>query len=142
MPKWVSSGIETYTKRMQGWSQIIWHEIPVSNVMKESQQIQQKLSTPAFSQHCKIALEVGGKSFSTEQFTHYIETQQMCFPHFVFVIGGPNGFDAQLKQWPGCQFHLSLSFSQMTLPHPIVRIFLSEQLYRTMSILKGHPYHK
>jgi 23S rRNA (pseudouridine1915-N3)-methyltransferase len=56
----------------------------------------------------------------------------------VFLVGGPDGLDAELKQH--CQGRLRLS--SLTLPHPMVRIVLAEQLYRAWAILSGHPYHR
>ena len=55
-----------------------------------------------------------------------------------FVIGGPDGLAPDFVK----QADLSLSFSPLTWPHQLVRIMLAEQLYRTTTILSGHPYHR
>lgn len=55
-----------------------------------------------------------------------------------FVIGGPDGLDATLKQ----RGQLALRLSSLTLPHPLVRVMLAEQLYRAWTILQNHPYHR
>lgn len=54
------------------------------------------------------------------------------------LVGGPEGLA------PACQkkADLTWSLSRLTLPHPLVRIVIAEQLYRAVSILKNHPYHK
>ncbi len=54
------------------------------------------------------------------------------------VIGGPDGLDASLRD----RAFTSLSFGRMTWPHQVVRILAAEQLYRAMTILSGHPYHR
>jgi len=56
----------------------------------------------------------------------------------VLAIGGPDGLSDQVRQQ--AEWHWSLS--PLTLPHPLVRVIVIEQLYRAMSILKGHPYHR
>lgn len=58
--------------------------------------------------------------------------------HLVFVIGGPDGHDEMLKRAAS----LSLSFGAQTWPHQLVRVMLAEQLYRAVTILSGHPYHR
>lgn len=58
--------------------------------------------------------------------------------HLVFAIGGPDGHDEMLKRAAG----LSLSFGAQTWPHQLVRVMLAEQLYRAVTILSGHPYHR
>ncbi len=54
------------------------------------------------------------------------------------VIGGADGLDPSLRQ----EAELVVSFGGMTLPHQLVRLIASEQLYRAMTILSGHPYHR
>jgi 23S rRNA (pseudouridine1915-N3)-methyltransferase len=58
--------------------------------------------------------------------------------NLTFVIGGPDGLAPDFVK----QADLSLSFSPLTWPHQLVRIMLAEQLYRTTTILSGHPYHR
>jgi len=56
----------------------------------------------------------------------------------VFVIGGPDGLDAELRQ----SAHTQLRLSSLTLPHALARVLLAEQLYRAWSMLANHPYHR
>lgn len=55
-----------------------------------------------------------------------------------FLIGGPDGLDANLKR----EARETLRLSGLTLPHGMVRVMLAEALYRATSLLKGHPYHR
>ncbi len=57
---------------------------------------------------------------------------------YTVAIGGPDGLDPSLAALA----HRVLSFGQMTWPHQLVRVMASEQLYRAMTILAGHPYHR
>lgn len=59
-------------------------------------------------------------------------------PKVSLVIGGPDGLDAACRE----RASLCLSFGRMTMPHQLVRILVAEQLYRAMTILAGHPYHR
>ncbi len=55
-----------------------------------------------------------------------------------FIIGGPDGLDESLRR----RADLLMSFGQLTLPHQIVRVLAAEQIYRALTILAGHPYHR
>ncbi|MGB8897355.1 MAG: 23S rRNA (pseudouridine(1915)-N(3))-methyltransferase RlmH, partial [Pseudolabrys sp.] len=59
-------------------------------------------------------------------------------PVIVFLIGGADGLAASLRE----KAELRLSFGAATWPHQLVRVMLLEQLYRSMTILAGHPYHR
>jgi len=59
-------------------------------------------------------------------------------PALAVVIGGPDGLDARLR----ARADLTLSFGAATLPHALVRILALEQVYRSLTILAGHPYHR
>jgi len=58
--------------------------------------------------------------------------------HVCFVIGGADGLDPSVRD----QARLVLSFGAMTLPHQLVRVLALEQIYRMMTIIDGHPYHR
>ena len=64
---------------------------------------------------------------------------KLAFPKaLAFLIGGPDGLDAALKKAAAMQLRLS----GMTLPHGLARVLLAEQLYRALSVIGGHPYHR
>ena len=93
-----------------------------------------KLTPKAFF----IALESGGKQFSSEQLADFLRNHQdRGTQTLFFAVGGADGFtDETLKR-----AQLKLSLGPMTLPHELARVVLLEQLYRAFTILKGHPYH-
>ncbi len=85
-----------------------------------------------------IALDEEGKSLTSYEFMAMISRLRDEALDAAFAIGGPDGHGDALKK----AAHLQLSLGRMTLPHGLVRIVLAEQLYRAMTIMQGHPYHR
>ena len=86
-----------------------------------------------------VALDERGKSIGSEVFANQIgRWRDDGRPAASFVIGGADGLLPEFVS----QADLVLSFSPLTWPHQLVRIMLAEQLYRTTTILSGHPYHR
>ena len=86
-----------------------------------------------------IALDEHGKSLSSEAFAKQLATwRDAGEARTLFVIGGPDGLPAAVK--PRAQ--LTLAYGTQTWPHLLVRTMLAEQLFRAMTILSGHPYHR
>ena len=84
-----------------------------------------------------VALEVDGKSWSSQRFAKYLgEVQNRGVQTLCFLIGGADGLPPALS----AQADLRLSLSSMTLPHRLARLFLVEQIYRGFTILRGEPY--
>ena len=86
-----------------------------------------------------VLLDETGKSLPSEVFAETIgKKRDQGARHMVFAIGGADGHDAGLK----ARADMVLSFGAATWPHQMVRIMLAEQLYRSVTILSGHPYHR
>lgn len=86
-----------------------------------------------------IALDEKGKNISTEELAAMVERwRDDGVPAATFMIGGADGHDASVLN----RADLKLSFGALTWPHMLVRVMLTEQLYRVMTILSGHPYHR
>ena len=85
-----------------------------------------------------IALDVKGKSWSTEELAQQLGDWQMSGDNYSLLIGGPDGLSPQCLARAGCRW----SLSNLTLPHPLVRVLLAEQLYRAWTITVNHPYHR
>ncbi|MHB9119492.1 MAG: 23S rRNA (pseudouridine(1915)-N(3))-methyltransferase RlmH [Burkholderiales bacterium] len=144
MPDWVSEGFNEYVKRMPRELKIELLEIKpekrseakATAAILEAERERIAAVLPANSEI--VALDERGKNLSTVELAEALEGWQREGRNVAFVIGGADGLHADLKQGAGSL----LSLSRMTLPHGLARIFLAEQLYRAMSILRHHPYHR
>lgn len=86
-----------------------------------------------------IVLDERGKTLTSPEFANILQNWQDSGSRDVaFLIGGAAGHDAKIYD----KAHLTLSLGKMTWPHMLVRVMLSEQLYRAYTINTGHPYHK
>jgi 23S rRNA (pseudouridine1915-N3)-methyltransferase len=86
-----------------------------------------------------IVLDERGRSLSSEAFANLIaRTRDTGSGAFSLVIGGADGLDPALRE----EADLALSFGALTIPHQLVRVLALEQLYRALTILGGHPYHR
>lgn len=86
-----------------------------------------------------VALDEGGETIDSRTFAAKIaEWRDRGVTDMVFAIGGPDGHGNALLE----RSHIRLAFGAMTWPHQVVRIMLAEQLYRAITILLGHPYHR
>jgi len=86
-----------------------------------------------------VALDERGKSITSADFARDLaKWRDAGEAKIVFVIGGSDGLTAEIKQ----RARLTLAFGAQTWPHLLVRAMLAEQLYRAVTILGGHPYHR
>jgi 23S rRNA (pseudouridine1915-N3)-methyltransferase len=86
-----------------------------------------------------VTLEASGKQKTSEQFSHWFQDEMTASTERIaFIIGGAWGLDKSLTEISA----LSLSLSKMTFPHELARLILVEQIYRALTLWKGHPYHK
>lgn len=147
MPAWVLTGFEDYFKRIQPFvtTQII--ELPMAkrgkndspaDIAKYCQIEGDSILNAMKSNEVLIALEVGGREFSTEKLAEVMQQWTLEGSDIVLAIGGPDGHSEAVRK--AAAWHWSLS--KLTLPHPLVRVMLIEQLYRAMSINHNHPYHR
>ena len=85
-----------------------------------------------------VALQVGGRALSSEQLAKFLETRAQEGRDVAFCIGGPDGLAPQVD----AKAELRWSLSALTLPHALARVVVAEALYRAVSIIKRHPYHR
>jgi 23S rRNA (pseudouridine1915-N3)-methyltransferase len=86
-----------------------------------------------------IALDGGGRDITSEEFAALIgRWRDGGTATLAFFIGGPDGLSADIKATAGYR----LAFGRMTWPHRLARIMLLEQIYRSVTILVNHPYHR
>jgi 23S rRNA (pseudouridine1915-N3)-methyltransferase len=87
----------------------------------------------------KICLDERGRNLTSEDFAKKLgEWRDAGAPACALVIGGPDGLDPAFRE----KADLTLAFGAMTWPHQIVRALAAEQLFRALTILAGHPYHR
>lgn len=85
-----------------------------------------------------ILLDERGKEYTSVRFAEHLQEQMnRGYKRLVFVIGGPYGFSAEVY----ARANEQITLSRMTFSHQMVRLFVVEQLYRAMTILRGEPYH-
>lgn len=143
MPSWVETGFEEYRKRMPAELKLDLIEIPFSSKGKGSSNQSKETQGQAIlkivnKQDRVIALDVLGKSMSTETLATQLANWQMNGQDICLLIGGPDGLSTDCLE----RADMKWSLSDLTLPHPLVRILLMEQLYRAWTINKNHPYHR
>ncbi len=93
----------------------------------------------AIPKDCRVvALEVNGRSWSTEQLSEKLGHWMGAGQNLALLVGGPDGLSSAASK----RAELQWSISPLTLPHPMVRVLLSEQLYRAWTLLINHPYHR
>ena len=86
-----------------------------------------------------VVLDERGESMNSASFAGRLQGwRSEDRPAAVFIVGGADGLATSLRQ----NAHLRLAFGATTWPHQLVRIMLLEQLYRAVTILTGHPYHR
>lgn len=144
-PDWVNQACDEYLKRIAGDWHVEVREVkpaarqagktPQQNMAQEAQRLDQALQGRPGP---RIALDEKGKALTSVQFAEMIQNHRLESNHLTLIIGGPDGLDAELKQ----QCITKLQLSALTLPHALVRVLLSEQLYRAWSIVNNHPYHR
>ncbi len=144
MPDWVSTGYNEYARRMPPELPLDLVEIPMAHRGKNPDipRLMQRESDAILAsvnpRDRVIALEVGGRPWSTEALASKLEGWQLEGQDVCFLVGGPDGLAPACRQRADQQW----SLSPLTLPHPLVRVVLAEQLYRAWSITRNHPYHR
>lgn len=144
MPQWVTDGYQEYARRLPRDCSLNLIEIAPAKRGKTSQPQQwlqdeskRILSHIDASDHV-VALAVAGQSWRTEQLADNLANWQQQGSDVSLLIGGPDGLDPACLQRANQRW----SLSALTLPHPLVRVVLAEQLYRAWTILQNHPYHR
>tara|TARA_Y100001933_G_scaffold86739_1_gene87956 strand:+ start:1427 stop:1906 length:480 start_codon:yes stop_codon:yes gene_type:complete len=116
-------------------------ELPISK--KSSIKERQKEEAKIISQHIKqnnlnLFLDGKGENINSVDISQIISKSSFDGKDLVFFIGGPDGFDEKIIKVE----NKIISFGRVTWPHKLIRIMLLEQLYRGVTILNNHPYHR
>jgi len=138
--KYLTEGIERYKKLIGPYAAVeeiyLKEEDDKSDpVVSESEKMEKNIPKNYYS----VLLDVEGKTMSSEELSEVIKSKRdSSVPGIVFLIGGSNGVSEKLKT----KCDLRLSFSKLTFTHQMIRLILSEQLYRSFCIIANKKYHK
>lgn len=143
-PTWVKQGFDDYAKRLERKLPLTLTELPLGPrgksldtkraVLDEGQ----RMFAAIPKQHRVIALDGRGETWSSEALAKHIAAWMMDGRNLCFLIGGPDGLAPQCLM----AAHQKWSLGPLTLPHALVRIVLAEQLFRAVSQIGNHPYHR
>ena len=144
MPAWVDMACADFIKRLPPELKLNQVLIPTIKRGKNAdiQRIirdESRNLLAAVPANCQIvALDVLGKSVTTEKLSGILDNWMQQGQDIALIIGGPDGVSEELLQ----KAVLKISLSDLTFPHPLVRVIVVEQLYRAWTILNNHPYHR
>jgi 23S rRNA (pseudouridine1915-N3)-methyltransferase len=143
MPAWVATGYGEYAKRLPREFELELVELkPASrDTGKAAAQLlaaEALRIRAACASYTVVALDERGNAWTTRELAQRLQTWRDSARDVAFIIGSADGLDNALKQ----DASAILSLSALTLPHGLARIILVEQLYRAVSVLSGHPYHR
>ena len=146
--KYLKDAISEYSKRLSRYCKLEIIEVAdektpdnASQIVedgirdKEGERILKYVKEDAFV----VTLEIKGKLLTSEELADKIETLGIQgTSHIIFIIGGSIGLGNEVLK----RSNYALSFSKMTFPHQLIRVFLLEQIYRAFKISNGETYHK
>lgn len=143
MPSWVESACAEYIKRMPRELSMQLVEIKPDKraAGKNSEVVQEaeaKRILEVVGKDYLIALDERGQEVTTLQLAERMIAWLSYGRDVSIVIGGADGLHSSIKQKADWLW----SLSKLTLPHGMVRVLLSEQLYRAHSVIQNHPYHR
>ena len=143
LPAWINEGYDDYAGRLKGDYKLELKEIALGQrssgdakqaTSKEGEKMFSALPSSAFV----VALQVTGRAMSSEQLATFLQARANDGRDVVFCIGGPEGLAPVIDE----RADFKWSLSALTLPHALARVLVAEALYRAVSIIKGHPYHR
>ncbi|MFT5577986.1 MAG: 23S rRNA (pseudouridine1915-N3)-methyltransferase [Paraglaciecola psychrophila] len=144
MPAWVAQGVQEYHKRLPPELKMELREIPLGKRGKGAD-LQRAISDEGRQMMAAIgasdwvvALDLSGKPWTTQTLAQQLQDWQRGGNNVSLLVGGPDGLAPECLARANSRW----SLSALTLPHPLVRIVLAEQLYRAWTINNNHPYHR
>lgn len=136
---WVSEGIERYQKRLRAPFSAEWVLLPHSSLEgdRARQEESERILTRLHSDDYVILLDERGKQLDSPELATLLSTQLDSSKAVVVIIGGAYGVDITVHE----RAHYTWSLSPLVFPHQLVRLILTEQLYRAQEISRGGAYH-
>ena len=144
MPSWVTEAFTDYQKRFPPEMKLVLEEIPPvkrngKNSDNKAKEQEAKLILEALPKKAYIvALDERGKQYTSLERGDKVGKWQNLGMDVVLIVGGPNGLTDEVRN----KANELWSLSKLTLPHPLVRVFLAETIYRGYSIFANLPYHR
>lgn len=146
--KYIREGIKEFSKRLSRYCDLRIIEVddekaPENLSDREMEGVKEKEGKRILSKIPQnsyiISLEIDGREISSEEMSKKIEELMVSGVNNIsFIIGGSLGLSKEISKIS----NFKLSFSKMTFPHQLIRLILLEQIYRSLKIMKGEPYHK
>ena len=146
--KYLKDGIAEYSKRISRFATVEMVELadektPDRASDSENEKILDvegnRILSKIGDREFVVVLAIEGNTLSSEEFSKQLEQASINgFSTLTFVIGGSLGLSKEVKK----RANLSVSFGRVTLPHQLMRLVLTEQIYRAFTIQQGSPYHK
>jgi len=143
MPAWVVAGFDDYARRLHRDFALDLVELKPAP-RERARNVAKLLAAEAVridaacAGYRSVALDEHGEAWSTRQFASRLARFRDGGDDVAFVIGSADGLATDVK----ARAAAVVALSAMTLPHGLVRVLLAEQIYRAVSLLAGHPYHR
>ncbi|TVS18089.1 MAG: 23S rRNA (pseudouridine(1915)-N(3))-methyltransferase RlmH [Gammaproteobacteria bacterium] len=144
VPGWVDAGFADYARRLPRDCRLELVAVAAADrrqgrgVEHWREEEAERLLAAAGRDARLIALDVTGRSLSTEDLSLRLEAWRMEGRDIAMLIGGPDGLAPRCLE----RAEMRWSLSSLTLPHALVRVVVAEQIYRAWTLMTGHPYHR
>lgn len=143
MPAWISDGYNDYSRRLKPRLPVELVEIAAGrrgsgDVARAMAEEGKAILAALRAQDHVVALDEHGRQRSSLELSRWLAQRMQSGSDLAFLVGGADGFAPEVlaraqERW---------SLSALTLPHALVRVVFAEQIYRAVTLLDGHPYHR
>jgi 23S rRNA (pseudouridine1915-N3)-methyltransferase len=143
MPAWITEGFTEYSKRLRPRLPLELVEIPAAkrgsgDLARAMAEEGKRLLAALRPQDHVVALDERGTSRTSLELSRWLASRLQAGNDLAFLVGGADGFAPEVLNRANERW----SLSPLTLPHALVRVLFAEQLYRAVTLLDGHPYHR
>ena len=144
--KFFRDAIEEYSKRLSAFVKLNIVEIPdekipdnaSDKIIEKIKDTEGKKILSKLRQSTVVAMCIEGRQYSSEDMAQFLAQAANTSSTITFIIGGSLGLSDEVKQ----KANVRMSFGKITLPHQLMRVVLTEQIYRGYKIINNQSYHK